>query len=154
MARGFNLEVCFFFFSTDLFLFPVLPSGFDRWVVASLAAAALATHLPAVLLCRFLVSQQSWQTSQPGKASDLCSGKERRPWKGSWAKTLVQIRRRQTVSWKSVTLLSAECVLYHCTGLLQVNANGSSKSTVASFLKVCDTFFCCQRILEENSFSI
>lgn len=154
MARGFNLEVWFFFFSTNLSLFPVLPSAFDRGVAARLAAAALDTYLPAVLLCRLLVSQLSWQTSRPGNASDLGSGKEKRPWKGRWAKTLVQIRRRQTVLWKSVTLLSAEWILYHCTGLLQVNANQSLKSTVSSFLTTLWRFFLLSGILEENSFRV
>lgn len=58
MARGFNLEVWFcFFLHKSVFIFCA------AWgVVVSLAAAALGTRLPAILLCRFSVSQQRWQT--------------------------------------------------------------------------------------------
>lgn len=42
----------------------------------SLAAAALDRHLPAILLCRLSVSQQSWQTPKPGKEHDLRRGME------------------------------------------------------------------------------
>lgn len=152
MARGFKLEVCFFFFfSTNLFLFHMLPGGFDRWVAVSLAAAALDTYCLPYCSAGYQFHSRADRHLDQGKAVTSGVGRKGGHRKGAELRHWCKLGEGRW-SYEGLSLLLAECIRYHCTGLRPVNANQSSKSTVSSFLKTLWCFFLLPGSLRRKQF--